>query len=69
MSLLEALLLDPPRIDIWVAKPPAGTGAGSGTQTDPYDGSTVTQFDTVMRDLVGVNTVNTTALQQPAHSR
>ena len=47
MSLLEALLLDPPRIDIWVAKRTDNI-AGSGTQMDPYDGSTATKFDTLM---------------------
>jgi len=45
MSLLEALLLDPPRIDIWVAKRTDNI-AGSGTQDDRYDGSTATKFDT-----------------------
>ena len=47
MSLLDALLLDPLRIDIWVAKRTDGVG-GSGTQNDPYDGSTTTKFDTLM---------------------
>ena len=55
MSLLDALLLDPVRIDVWVAKRAAGTGAGSGTQNDPYDASTVAMFDTVM-NMIAVNT-------------
>lgn len=38
MSLLEALLLDPPRIDVW-ATPRTDGIVGSGTQTDPYDTS------------------------------
>jgi len=52
--LLEALLLDPPRIDIWVAKRTDGI-AGSGTQMDPYDGSTIAKFDTLMNGFA-VNT-------------
>ncbi len=51
MSLLEALLLDPVRVDTWVAIRAAGTGAGSGTQMDPYDGSTATKFDALMRNM------------------
>src|SRR6266480_5094895 len=39
MSLLEAMLLDPYRINVWIAYRTDG-GAGSGTQNDPYDGST-----------------------------
>ena len=38
MSLLDALLLDPQRIDVWVS--PRNDGAvGTGTQTDPLDSS------------------------------
>jgi len=48
MSLLDALLLDPPRIDVWVANRAGQNVAGSGTQMDPYDGSTLTKFDTLM---------------------
>jgi hypothetical protein len=55
MSLLDALLLDPVRIDTWVAKR-ADSVAGTGTQTDPYDGSTLAKFDKLMRDSVGPNT-------------
>ena len=47
MSLLDALLLDPPRINTWIADRNDGI-AGSGTQMDPYDGSTLAKFDTVM---------------------
>jgi hypothetical protein len=50
MSLLDALLLDPVRIDVWVAWRTDGV-AGSGTQQDPYDGSTLTKFDTLMNAL------------------
>jgi hypothetical protein len=40
MSLLDALLLDPPRIDVWIAwRTTDGSGPiGTGTQVDPYDG-------------------------------
>jgi hypothetical protein len=44
MSLLDALLLDPVRIDVWIAKRGDGI-VGSGTQTDPYDGATLAKFD------------------------
>ena len=47
MSLLEALLLDPPRIDIWVAMR-TDNSAGSGTQMDPYNWGSITQFDTLL---------------------
>jgi len=55
MSLLDALLLDPVRIDVWVAKR-TDFVAGSGTQNDPYDGSTLAKFDKLMRDSVGTYT-------------
>ncbi len=47
MSLLDALLLDPVRIDVWVATRADGV-AGTGTQTDPHDGSTLAKFDALM---------------------
>jgi hypothetical protein len=39
MSLLDALFLDPYRINVWIAYRTDGV-KGSGTQNDPYDGST-----------------------------
>ena len=39
MSLLDALLLDPYRINVWIAYRTDGV-KGTGTQNDPYDGST-----------------------------
>ena len=39
MSLFDALLLDPYRINVWIAYRTDGV-AGTGTQNDPYDGST-----------------------------
>jgi hypothetical protein len=39
MSLLDALLLDPYRINVWIAYR-TDVVNGSGTQNDPYDGST-----------------------------
>ncbi|MCI0748447.1 MAG: hypothetical protein L0Y58_23825 [Verrucomicrobia subdivision 3 bacterium] len=50
MSLLDALLLDPALFNIYVANRADGIG-GSGTISDPYDGSTQAKFDTVMRNL------------------
>lgn len=50
MSLLDALLLDPVRTNIWIAVRTDGR-AGSGTLNDPYDGSTATKFDAVMSSL------------------
>jgi hypothetical protein len=38
MSLLDALLLDPPRLNAWIALRTDGVN-GSGTESDPYDGS------------------------------
>jgi hypothetical protein len=50
MSLLDALLLDPYRINVWIAYRTDGV-KGSGTQNDPYDGSTATRFDALMSGL------------------
>src|SRR6266480_3953398 len=50
MSLLDALLLDPYRINVWIAYRTDGV-KGTGTQNDPYDGSTATKFDAVMNGL------------------
>jgi len=47
MGLLEALLLDSYRMDVWVAYRTDGV-AGSGTQSDPFDGSTQAKFDALM---------------------
>jgi len=57
MSLLDALLLDPYRINIWIAYRTDGV-AGSGTQNDPYDGSTATRFDATMNSLLANTTVH-----------
>jgi hypothetical protein len=54
MSLLDALLLDPVRINVWIAKRSDGI-AGTGTQTDPYDGGTLAKFDALMSGMA-VNT-------------
>lgn len=40
MSLMDALLLEPPKFEVWLALRPDGT-LGSGTQADPYDGSAI----------------------------
>src|SRR6266545_7977103 len=38
MSLLDALLLDPQKLDVWIALRNDGV-KGTGTEEDPYDGS------------------------------
>ena len=38
MSLLESLLLDPARLDVWIAARVDGV-KGTGTESDPYNGS------------------------------
>jgi hypothetical protein len=50
MSLLEALLLDPLRMNVWVAARTDGI-VGTGTHNDPYDGSTAAKFDSLMSGL------------------
>ena len=40
MSLLDALLLEPPEFEVWIALRTDGA-LGSGTQPDPYDGSAI----------------------------
>ena len=55
MSLLDALFLDPVRINIWISKR-EDNAEGTGTQQDPYSGNTQSLFDAVMRDKVGPNT-------------
>jgi hypothetical protein len=47
MALLEALLLDPFRINVWIAVRNDRV-AGTGTHNDPYDGSTQAKFDALM---------------------
>src|ERR1043166_9272052 len=53
MSLLDALLLEPYQINVWIAYRTDGV-AGSGTQNDPYDGSTATRFDAPVLDLLRI---------------
>jgi len=57
MSLLDALLLDPYRINVWIAYRTDGV-KGSGTQNDPYDGSTATRFDSLMSGFAPNTTVH-----------
>ena len=47
MSLLDALLLDPAPFNVWIALRTDGL-KGSGTASDPYDGSTQARFDGAM---------------------
>src|SRR5258708_1140846 len=47
MSLLDTFLFEPCRLNVWVAVRTDGI-SGSGTQSDPYDGSTSTKFDALM---------------------
>ncbi len=48
MALLDALLLDPCRMDVCISATRSDGAAGSGTQSDPYDGSTRARFDAAM---------------------
>lgn len=50
MSLLDALLLDPYPFNIWIAVRTDGM-KGTGTASDPFDGSTATKLDTVLNSL------------------
>ena len=58
MSLLDALLLEPYDLsggstgpgEVWIAMRTDGV-KGSGTQTDPWDGSTAAKFDALMQAL------------------
>ena len=55
MSLLDALLLEPYRVNIWVAARTDGI-AGSGTLNDPYDGGDPDVFDDLMRTFASETT-------------
>ena len=49
MSLLDALLLDPAPFNVWIALRTDGL-KGSGTASDPFDGSTATKLDFVLNN-------------------
>src|SRR5256885_2443269 len=57
MSLLDSLLLDPPRLDVWIAVRADGV-AGTGTESDPYDGSTQVKFDALMNSFGEYTTIH-----------
>ena len=57
MSVVDALLLDPVRIDVWLVKRTDGI-AGTGTQQDPLDGSTIAKFDTLMSGMAASTCVH-----------
>jgi hypothetical protein len=66
MSLLDALLLDPLRMNVWIAvRTEAVPVAGTGTQNDPFDGRTAAKFDALMNampvPISGINYSGTTA--------
>ena len=50
MSLFDALLLDPHPFNVWIAYRTDGV-KGSGTASDPYDGSSQGKFDLIMSNL------------------
>jgi hypothetical protein len=50
MALLDALLLDSVPFNVWIAHRTDGI-KGSGTASDPYDGSTQAKFDARMSEL------------------
>src|SRR2546423_2684242 len=56
MSLLDSLLLDPARLDVWIAMRTDGV-AGTGTESDPYDGSTQVKFDALMNSFASYTTI------------
>jgi hypothetical protein len=65
MSLLDSfLILDAPKLDVWIAVR-SDHVAGSGTESDPYDGSTAARFDVLMDSFP----VNTTIHQHDHSSR
>jgi hypothetical protein len=53
MPLLDALLLDPYRMNVWVAARTDGV-PGTGTHSDPYDGSTSIKFDALMNQIAAL---------------
>ena len=57
MSLIDALLLDPYRVNVWIAYRTDGL-KGSGTMNDPWDGSTAGKFDARMSELTANTTVH-----------
>jgi hypothetical protein len=57
VSLLDALLLDPYRINVFIAYR-TDSVKGTGTQADPWDGSTSTKFDAIMNSLSANTTVH-----------
>ncbi len=57
MSLLDALLLDPAPFNVWIAIRTDGI-KGSGTISDPYDGSSQSKFDEKMNLFAAVSNVN-----------
>ena len=44
MSLIDAFLLDPAPFEVWIVRRTDGL-KGSGTASDPYDGSTAARLD------------------------
>ena len=50
MSILDTLLLDPYKINAWIAYRTDNV-KGTGTQNDPYDGSTVAKLDALLNSL------------------
>ncbi len=50
MSLTDAFLLEPAPLNIWISYRTDELG-GSGTQSDPFNGSTQERFDKVMASL------------------
>ena len=75
MSLLDALRLDPFRINVWIAYRTDGV-KGTGTQNDPWDGSTAAKLDALLNsfsanthahDLAGVDADRDMDVAGPPH--
>ena len=60
MSLMDAFLLDPLAVDVWIALRTDGA-VGSGTQDDPYDGSTVNTPGPTVSSISAGNPIGQTA--------
>ena len=62
MSLFDALLLDPLRVNVWIAAR-TDNNPGSGTQNDPYDAGgpssidASNKFDAIMNSLPSMSPV------------
>ena len=57
MSLIDALLLEPYPLDVWIAVR-SDSAKGSGTENDPHFRSSATDFDTLMASIPANTTIH-----------